>query len=203
MALALTAGDPALSSIPGIIPSESRPALAISLSSNPVQRWMQHSSPDSNAMLLARLDDQLSEIAARSALPGTPLLSPSFITGRVNVGDPGQVHWDDYDSFALVVLGCKTFFIAPPSAFSSASSTRRGHSHVLPGLSPFDAPPEVLAVEEGGSLFGRRPLPSPGVVALRFERTPFSHDEHLVSRRAALTSSLPLGVPRGSTHVTT
>ena len=111
---------------------------------NPVEAWLLQAPRHSVANGVHRLLVQLSIISLRDVPASTSARRPAFITGNILVGDPCQVHWDEYNSLAVVIQGCKTFYIAAPSAFVE-QTTRRGASHVLPGVSPFDDYPTGLS----------------------------------------------------------
>ena len=111
---------------------------------NPVEAWLLQAPQHSVANGVHRLLVQLSIISLKDVPASTSARRPAFITGNILVGDPCQVHWDEYNSLAVVIQGCKTFYIAAPSAFVE-QTTRRGASHVLPSVSPFDAYPTGLS----------------------------------------------------------
>ena len=102
---------------------------------NPVIKWLQQRRRAEPTLALAgRLLAQL-----RSVLSGargrSKLLEPAFVAGSVRPGG-GPTHFDDYDNLALVLVGRKTFYVAPPSTFRD--SPRLGKSNERKGVSPHD-----------------------------------------------------------------
>ena len=82
---------------------------------NPVEAWLLQAPHNSVAKGVHRLLVQLSILSLKDAPASTPVRRPAFITGNILVGDPCQVHWDAYNSVAVVIQGCKTLYIATPS----------------------------------------------------------------------------------------
>ena len=103
--------------------------------SNPVTKWLQQRRRAEPSLALAgRLLAQLRSVLSK-ARGRSKMLEPAFVAGSVRPGG-GPTHFDDYDNLALVLVGGKTFYVAPPSTFRD--SPRLGKSNERKGVSPHD-----------------------------------------------------------------
>jgi len=120
--------------------------------SNPVLEWMAGAPPSSFAAQFYRLQGQLVELVERDH---EVLKTPSFVNGFTQPGGGGVTHYDEYTNLATVVLGSKTFFVAPPPAFIDAEA--HGQANERLGVDPLsrDSPsPDAwrVAVMEPGDV---------------------------------------------------
>ena len=82
---------------------------------NPVRAWLSASRPGSVAHRCWLVQRQLNVLAtahARTMPECSRPVFPSFVAGLIPEGG-GPSHYDDYDNLAMVLCGCKTFFVIP------------------------------------------------------------------------------------------
>jgi hypothetical protein len=102
---------------------------------NPVMTWLSLASQESVAARVWHLQQQLEGIAASQR----PVLRrPAFATGLVQSDGRGIItHFDDYNNTALVLMGIKTFLIAPPDALSWEDGPQNGNRNERLDVNPF------------------------------------------------------------------
>lgn len=103
---------------------------------NPVVKWLrrcQHTELEADGV--AKLLCSLRRLLIITSQPQAKIFEPAFIAGAVQPGG-GLTHFDDYDNLAVVLVGRKTFYIAPPSMFADAP--RRGEDNERLSVSPHD-----------------------------------------------------------------
>lgn len=103
---------------------------------NPVVKWLQQcprSEPEARGV--ARLLRHLRRLVMISGQPNSKIREPAFVAGSVQPGG-GSTHFDDYDNLAVVLVGHKTFYIAPPPVFQDAPP--KGEDNERLGVSPHD-----------------------------------------------------------------
>ena len=98
---------------------------------NPVHAWL---CDDERVRDARNWCDALGALL-RSRAPAGSCLAPAFVTGTISPGG-GPTHYDDFDSIATVLVGTKTFYVAPYDTF--ANSPRMGEENERLGVSPFD-----------------------------------------------------------------
>jgi hypothetical protein len=103
---------------------------------NPVTRWLGNRPGDAPSVrrverLLAQLRSILLEVRGQQA----EMKEPAFVAGMIGPGG-GPTHFDDYDNIAVVLVGCKTFYIAPQATFYDACLL--GEPNERLGVSPHD-----------------------------------------------------------------
>lgn len=110
------------------------------IESNPVRAWLR--ADGTEGVRGARrwcdaLDDVFRSMHTPAADPAAEshVRTPAFVTGSIRAGG-GPTHYDAYDSVATVLIGEKTFYVAPHSAF--IDSARLGKKNERLGVSPFD-----------------------------------------------------------------
>ena len=103
---------------------------------NPVVTWARQQANSIPAVsVVARLRRHLRGLLTGISGPKAEILEPAFVAGAVQPGG-GPLHFDDYDNLALIVVGSKTFYIAPPATFYDAP--RIGEENERRGVSPHD-----------------------------------------------------------------
>ena len=103
---------------------------------NPVVAWFQQQSDSEPAVAgVSRLHGQLRELLTAASGRSAEILEPAFVAGAVQPGG-GPLHFDDYDNLAMIVVGSKTFYIAPPATFCDAE--RVGEDNERRRVSPHD-----------------------------------------------------------------
>jgi hypothetical protein len=102
---------------------------------NPVMTWLSSSPQGSVATRVWHLQQQLEGVAAAHR----PILRrPAFATGLVRSdGRDVITHFDDYNNTALVLIGIKTFLIAPPDAMSWEDGPQNGNRNERLDVNPF------------------------------------------------------------------
>ena len=101
---------------------------------NPVREWLASSVSSSDLLGLWRIQQQLDSIASR--LQPVEVRHPAFVTGAIQAGG-GPTHYDDYENFALMVCGSKTFYLAEPAALQHLP-IRGQRSNERLGVNPFN-----------------------------------------------------------------
>ena len=102
---------------------------------NPVMAWLSTAPQGSVAARVWHLQQQLEGVAA-SRRP--VLRRPEFATGLVRSdGRDIVTHFDDYNNTALVLIGIKTFLIAPPDALSWEERPQNGNRNERLDVNPF------------------------------------------------------------------
>eukprot|EP00966_Prymnesium_polylepis_P297534 6874268-Prymnesium_polylepis.1 len=101
---------------------------------NPVMAWLSTASRGTVAARFWQLQQQLEELAAAHR----PILRrPAFATGLVrSVGRAIITHFDEYNNTALVLMGIKTFLIAPPDAMSWEDGPQNGNRNEILDVNP-------------------------------------------------------------------
>ena len=101
---------------------------------NPVMTWLSSSPQGSVATRVWHLQQQLEGVAAAHR----PILRrPAFATGLVRSdGRDVITHFDDYNNTALVLIGIKTFLIAPPDAMSWEDGPQNGNRNERLDVNP-------------------------------------------------------------------
>lgn len=123
-----------------------------SVEPNPVNKWL---CDDEGVCDARNWCDALGALLCSGAPVGS-CRTPSFVTGAINPGG-GPTHFDGYDSIAAVLVGTKTFYVAPHDTF--ANSRMMGEENERLGVSPFDrststvAQWSVAALNGGDALF--------------------------------------------------
>ena len=100
--------------------------------SNPVLEWLATAPPPSVASRFYQLHLQLVSLVRREH---EVLKTPSFVNGLTATGG-GVTHYDEYINLATVLVGSKTFFVAPPEAFLGAAAMGRVNERL--GVDPLD-----------------------------------------------------------------
>jgi hypothetical protein len=103
---------------------------------NPVIKWLRHcprSEPEARGV--SKLLDHLRRLVMINSQVSSRIREPAFVTGTVQPGG-GSTHFDDYDNLAVVLVGHKTFYIAPPPTFWDAPLEGKYNERL--GVSPHD-----------------------------------------------------------------
>ena len=101
---------------------------------NPVRAWLDVAPPGSGTHELRCVQRQLDSIAAR--LRPAEVRYPAFVTGKLQAGG-GPTHYDEYENFAMMVCGSKTFYLAEPDALSNLP-VRGQRTNERLGANPFN-----------------------------------------------------------------
>ena len=124
---------------------------------HPVVKWLRQTRRvEHEAEGVANLLYQLRRLVMISSQRQVKILKPAFITGAVQPGG-GTTHFDGYDNLALVLVGHKTFYIAPSPTFRDAP--QQGKANERLGVSPHDRLTsrvedwEVAQLEAGDMLY--------------------------------------------------
>ena len=102
---------------------------------SPVHEWLW--STRSNPLLLSagRLEATLHRLATCCCGGQCEILRPSFITGCIFPGG-GPTHYDNYNSWALLLVGYKSFYVLAPEELADATS---GEPNQHPLLDPSES----------------------------------------------------------------
>ena len=103
---------------------------------NPVRDWLEGAPLGSVTASLAQVQAQLDAFVSRTCPPACELVYPAFVAGRIT-HLCGPTHYDSYDNFALVLVGHKTFYVAPYDMFKDKPLAGPNESYRA-GVNPFN-----------------------------------------------------------------
>lgn len=104
---------------------------------NPVRMFLETAKQGSMANQMWGRQVRLETLARGLARACDNVVYPSFIAGNINPGG-GPTHQDDYDNFAMVLVGCKTFYTASHDHFVSFPVRGSKDGNERRGVNPFD-----------------------------------------------------------------
>jgi len=117
---------------------------------NPVRLFLETAKRGSVANQMWHQQTDLEGLARRLACTRGKIdevVYPSFIAGNILAGG-GPTHHDEYDNFAMVLIGCKTFYTAPHEHFKSFTIRGSKDGNERRGVNPFDD----ASLNDGGNL---------------------------------------------------
>lgn len=109
---------------------------------NPVADWLSSAPRGTHAHSAHQLQLRLAAFANTTTSLAGAVSTPSFVAGAIGEGG-GPTHYDDYDNFAYMVVGVKTFYIAPYAALHSAPL--HGEVNERLSVTPFECGPAEVS----------------------------------------------------------
>ena len=105
---------------------------------NTVEDWLAR-SPEPTVQSLHAAHKRLVDFGTALSTGSSTARHPSFVTGRISNGS-GSTHQDYYVNLALVVVGCKVFYVANSSEDGVIDTAPvRGESHERRGVNPYNS----------------------------------------------------------------